>query len=86
MIISGPIVISCGIIYILWLFNPIALAGMIAFLSFYPCQVNITHILHISINKAIFVYYNILVLHLSRDWLLPLEIGKYYGCSSATYE
>ncbi|XP_070510894.1 ATP-binding cassette sub-family C member 5-like isoform X3 [Cardiocondyla obscurior] len=38
MIISGPIVISCGIIYILWLFNPIALVGMIAFLSFYPCQ------------------------------------------------
>lgn len=40
MIISGPIVISCGIIYILWLFNPIALIGIIAFLSFYPCQVN----------------------------------------------
>ncbi|XP_011878652.1 PREDICTED: multidrug resistance-associated protein 5-like isoform X1 [Vollenhovia emeryi] len=38
MIISGPIVITCGIIYVLWLFNPIALVGMIAFLSFYPCQ------------------------------------------------
>ncbi|XP_011697102.1 PREDICTED: multidrug resistance-associated protein 5-like isoform X4 [Wasmannia auropunctata] len=38
MIICGPIVISCGIIYVLWLFNPIALIGMIAFLSFYPCQ------------------------------------------------
>ncbi|XP_012526578.1 multidrug resistance-associated protein 5 isoform X3 [Monomorium pharaonis] len=38
MIIGGPIVISCGIIYILWLFSPIALVGMVAFLSFYPCQ------------------------------------------------
>ncbi|XP_032668813.1 sodium leak channel non-selective protein-like [Odontomachus brunneus] len=38
MIISGPIVISCGVIYILWLFNPISLLGMVAFLSFYPCQ------------------------------------------------
>ncbi|CAL1686665.1 unnamed protein product [Lasius platythorax] len=38
MIISGPIVLSCGIIYIVWLFNPIALIGIIAFLSFYPCQ------------------------------------------------
>ncbi|XP_072749399.1 ATP-binding cassette sub-family C member 5-like isoform X2 [Anoplolepis gracilipes] len=38
MIISGPIVLSCGIIYVLWLFNPIALIGIIAFLSFYPCQ------------------------------------------------
>ncbi|XP_067211383.1 ATP-binding cassette sub-family C member 5 isoform X3 [Linepithema humile] len=38
MIISGPIVISFGIIYILSLFSPIALVGMIAFLSFYPCQ------------------------------------------------
>ncbi|GAB1862709.1 Sodium leak channel non-selective protein [Camponotus japonicus] len=38
MIISGPIAISCGIIYVLWLFNPIALIGIVAFLSFYPCQ------------------------------------------------
>ncbi|XP_025154543.1 multidrug resistance-associated protein 5 isoform X3 [Harpegnathos saltator] len=38
MIISGPIVISCGVIYVLWMFNPISLLGMIAFLSFYPCQ------------------------------------------------
>ncbi|EFN65909.1 Sodium leak channel non-selective protein [Camponotus floridanus] len=38
MIISGPIAISCGIIYILWIFNPIALIGIVAFLSFYPCQ------------------------------------------------
>ncbi|XP_070166360.1 ATP-binding cassette sub-family C member 5-like isoform X2 [Polyergus mexicanus] len=38
MIISGPIVLSCSIIYILWLFNPIALIGIVIFLSFYPCQ------------------------------------------------
>lgn len=42
MIISGPIVISCGIIYVLWLFSPVALVGMIVFLSFYPCQVRTT--------------------------------------------
>jgi len=60
MIISGPIVISCGIIYVLWLFNPIALVGMIAFLSFYPCQVNSSLlymcILHISISKTISIF------------------------------
>ncbi|XP_020289981.1 multidrug resistance-associated protein 5-like isoform X2 [Pseudomyrmex gracilis] len=38
MIISGPIVISCGVGYVLWFFEPIAIVGMIAFISFYPCQ------------------------------------------------
>lgn len=59
MIISGPIVISCSIIYVLWLFNPIALVGMIAFLSFYPCQVNSSlymRILCILMNRTISVF------------------------------
>lgn len=39
MIFSGPIIIICGIIYILWVFSPIALYGIFTFLVFYPCQV-----------------------------------------------
>lgn len=38
MIFSGPIIIICGIIYILWVFSPIALYGIFTFLVFYPCQ------------------------------------------------
>ncbi|XP_043520961.1 multidrug resistance-associated protein 5-like isoform X6 [Frieseomelitta varia] len=38
MIFSGPIIITCGIIYILWIFSPFALCGILTFLVFYPCQ------------------------------------------------
>ncbi|XP_066602982.1 ATP-binding cassette sub-family C member 5-like isoform X3 [Prorops nasuta] len=38
MIISGPIVAVCSVVYILWLFNPIALLGMTIFLLFYVFQ------------------------------------------------
>ncbi|KAK9296625.1 hypothetical protein QLX08_009452 [Tetragonisca angustula] len=38
MIFSGPIIITCGIIYILWVFSPFALCGILTFLVFYPCQ------------------------------------------------
>ncbi|KYM96485.1 Sodium leak channel non-selective protein [Cyphomyrmex costatus] len=53
MIICGPIVISCGIIYVLWLFNPIALVGMIAFLSFYPCQYFISRVTGYFRSKSV---------------------------------
>ncbi|OAD53879.1 Multidrug resistance-associated protein 5, partial [Eufriesea mexicana] len=38
MIFSGPIIIICGIVYILWVFSPLALWGIFTFLVFYPCQ------------------------------------------------
>ncbi|XP_050485106.1 ATP-binding cassette sub-family C member 5-like isoform X2 [Bombus huntii] len=38
MIFSGPIIIICGIAYILWIFSPIAICGILTFLIFYPCQ------------------------------------------------
>ncbi|KAK2586704.1 hypothetical protein KPH14_011742 [Odynerus spinipes] len=38
MIVSSPIIIICSIMYILQLFSPMALLGMIAFLLFYPIQ------------------------------------------------
>ncbi|XP_049962507.1 ATP-binding cassette sub-family C member 5-like isoform X5 [Schistocerca serialis cubense] len=38
MIIGGPIVIICGVSYILWLLGPWAVLGMTSFLLFYPLQ------------------------------------------------
>uniref|UniRef100_A0A1B6LUM9 Multidrug resistance-associated protein 5-like n=1 Tax=Graphocephala atropunctata TaxID=36148 RepID=A0A1B6LUM9_9HEMI len=38
MIISGPVSMSLGILYILWLLSPWALLGMLVFILFYPIQ------------------------------------------------
>ncbi|KAG8324227.1 Multidrug resistance-associated protein 5 [Homalodisca vitripennis] len=38
MIISGPVSMSLGILYILWLLSPWALMGMLVFILFYPIQ------------------------------------------------
>ncbi|XP_076163958.1 ATP-binding cassette sub-family C member 5-like isoform X3 [Ptiloglossa arizonensis] len=55
MIISGPIIITCGIIYILQIFSPIALLGTFIFLIFYPCQYLISRVVRYFRSKAVAV-------------------------------
>ncbi|XP_046465704.1 ATP-binding cassette sub-family C member 5-like isoform X6 [Neodiprion pinetum] len=43
MIIAGPITTVWGVCYILWVFSPMALLGMITFLLFYPVQYAISY-------------------------------------------
>ncbi|XP_076278986.1 ATP-binding cassette sub-family C member 5-like isoform X3 [Lasioglossum baleicum] len=38
MILNGPIIVTCGVFYILWIFGPLALLGTLVFLLFYPFQ------------------------------------------------
>lgn len=39
MIIGGPLVALCGVVYILIILGPWALMGMLTFTLFYPVQV-----------------------------------------------
>lgn len=56
MIFSGPIIIICGIAYILWIFSPIAICGILTFLIFYPCQVN--NVFFYKVCQVIFSIYS----------------------------
>ncbi|XP_026672772.1 sodium leak channel non-selective protein [Ceratina calcarata] len=53
MIISGPIIIVCGIVYILWVFSPLALLGIFTFLVFYPCQYLISRLVGYFRSKTV---------------------------------
>lgn len=55
MIISGPIIVTCGIVYILWLFNPLALLGTLAFVAFYPCQYCISRVVGYFRSKTVII-------------------------------
>jgi len=44
MIISGPVAMSFGILYILWLLSPWALVGMLVFVLFYPIQYGLSRL------------------------------------------
>ncbi|XP_053972249.1 ATP-binding cassette sub-family C member 5-like isoform X1 [Hylaeus volcanicus] len=55
MIISGPIIITCGVVYILWLFSPLALFGTFIFLIFYPCQYLISRIVGRFRSKTVVI-------------------------------
>ncbi|XP_076642872.1 ATP-binding cassette sub-family C member 5-like isoform X3 [Halictus rubicundus] len=38
MILNGPIIFTCGLLYILWILSPQALLGTLVFVLFYPFQ------------------------------------------------
>ncbi|XP_054266785.1 ATP-binding cassette sub-family C member 5-like isoform X5 [Macrosteles quadrilineatus] len=44
MVISGPVSMGFGVLYILWLLSPWALAGMLVFLLFYPIQYGLSRL------------------------------------------
>ncbi|XP_012144503.1 ATP-binding cassette sub-family C member 5 isoform X3 [Megachile rotundata] len=55
MIISGPIIVTCGVIYILWVLSPWALFGTMAFLLFYPCQYLISRVVGYFRSKTVVI-------------------------------
>ncbi|CAL7952042.1 unnamed protein product [Xylocopa violacea] len=55
MIISGPIIIICGVVYILWVFSPLALLGIFTFLIFYPCQYLISRVVGHFRSKSVVI-------------------------------
>ncbi|XP_021928372.1 multidrug resistance-associated protein 5-like isoform X2 [Zootermopsis nevadensis] len=55
MIIGGPIVTVCGMLYILWLLGPWALLGMATFLLFYPTQYGISRMMGYLRSKTVIV-------------------------------
>ncbi|XP_043596465.1 multidrug resistance-associated protein 5-like isoform X4 [Bombus pyrosoma] len=55
MIFSGPIIIICGIAYILWIFSPIAICGILTFLIFYPCQYLISRLVGHFRSKTVVI-------------------------------
>ncbi|XP_076753800.1 ATP-binding cassette sub-family C member 5-like isoform X3 [Xylocopa sonorina] len=55
MIISGPIIITCGVAYMLWVFSPLALLGIFTFLVFYPCQYLISRVVGHFRSKSVII-------------------------------
>ncbi|XP_076687192.1 ATP-binding cassette sub-family C member 5-like isoform X2 [Andrena cerasifolii] len=55
MIISGPIIVTCGVVYILWVFSPLALLGTFAFLVFYPVQYLISRVVGYFRSKTVVI-------------------------------
>ncbi|KZC10716.1 Multidrug resistance-associated protein 5, partial [Dufourea novaeangliae] len=55
MIINGPIIMICGIIYIFWVLSPLALLGTFAFLVFYPCQYFISRVVGHFRSKTVVI-------------------------------
>ncbi|CAK9831718.1 ATP-binding cassette sub-family C member 5 [Anthophora retusa] len=55
MIISGPIIIICGISYILCIFSSLALLGILTFFVFYPCQYLISRVVGYFRSKTVVI-------------------------------
>ena len=77
MIFSGPIIITCGIIYILWVFSPFALCGILTFLVFYPCQVSDFFLIYGS-QEIIFYIFKILSCNvIFQQYLISRLVGHF---------
>ncbi|XP_069692470.1 ATP-binding cassette sub-family C member 5-like isoform X3 [Periplaneta americana] len=55
MIIGGPVVTVCGVLYILWLLGSWAVLGMLVFLLFYPIQYGISRMMGYLRGKTVAV-------------------------------
>ncbi|XP_063238702.1 ATP-binding cassette sub-family C member 5-like isoform X1 [Bacillus rossius redtenbacheri] len=55
MIVGGPLMMACGVGYVLWLLGPWALLGMLVFLVFYPVQYGLSRLIGYLRGKTVSV-------------------------------